>query len=530
MTRTMLCCIGLAALPASLQAADTSDAAPPVECHAAIARVTTDADWPGYLVTENGAEACVPFTPTGLLPPDGYQGDFYIDEFTDAKIRAAWAECQAKGAECVDAEMPAITGQGGENTFRNTGAVDPHGLIDPLADAVDLTQVRRPGWFGKAPYNEPIATAEDRTYTVEVEVASEPNEHEFLGVPRDKTWGLRGWYLEGAGVESADGETERALVILVAGRTIETTAMQHPDDVLFTRNAETGEYESVAYPTERSEKWGTPAWRGYLLALNEAGFDVLTLDKRGHGISGGLNGSNNALMARDLFTALNAFDSGEGLRLVAPDGQVLAGADAAGVLLGGRPSAEIPLIFAGPSQGAMVVAFAMHDAVVGDCSFDAAETVCGPKRDVNVKAGMLLAEFAKGPGYAPARVNREGAFRSDYHIAYLPTSEIMAHIGEWPATFIGRGLWDVAGGLEGTLDLYNRAAAPKELVVVRAPHSEVEFGAENIAFMQDRMVAFAKAVMRGEDQIPGAAEFGDLRELVLTAPPHWAPGSGPEAE
>ncbi|MFD1797385.1 lysophospholipase [Paracoccus aurantiacus] len=523
---TALCCLGTG-LPLAGWAEDVSPAAPAVECHSAIPRVSKQEEWPGYLDRTEGSETCIPFTPTGLLPPAGYAGDFYVDEFTDAKIRKAWADCKAQGAACLDSEMAVIEGQGGENVFRNTGSVDPNGRIDPLAGNIDLTQVRRPAYFGQPPYNEPIAAVEGRTYTVEVTVASEPNEHKYMDVPEDQTWRLRGWYIEGDGVENAEGRVQRALIVLVAGRTIETTAMQHPDDMPYTRDAATGEYVDVTFPTERSEKWGTPAWRGYILALNEAGFDVLTLDKRGHGISGGRQASNNALMARDLFAALEEFDSGAGLRLVNPAGDVLAGPDAAGILLGGQKSSEIPLIFAGPSQGAMVVAFAMHDALVGDCSFDAVETVCGPKRDVNVKAGMLLAEFAKGPGYAPARAIREGAFRSDYDIAYLPTSEIMQHIGEWPATFIGRGLWDVAGGLEGTLDLYRRAGAPKELVVVRGPHSEVEYGEPNIKFMQQRMVAFATAVMKGNKTIPGAATFSDLRELVLSAPADWAPTSDP---
>ncbi len=46
------------------------------------------------------------------------------------------------------------------------------------------------------------------------------------------------------------------------------------------------------YPNATSEKWGLGHWRGYLHALNQAGFDVLTLDKRAHGISGGLNTAN----------------------------------------------------------------------------------------------------------------------------------------------------------------------------------------------------------------------------------------------
>ncbi|GGL81513.1 alpha/beta hydrolase [Wenxinia marina] len=265
-------------------------------------------------------------------------------------------------------------------------------------------------------------------------------------------------------------------------------------------------------------------WRDYILAMNEAGFDVLSLDKRGHGISGGLQGSNNAEMARDIFRALDALETGENLRLVTPEGDLLAGADAGGLLLAGQPASDIPVILAGPSQGSMVVAFAMH---VGDCAFDSAEPECGPTRDYDVRAGMLLAEFVKGPGYVPERLIREGAFRQDYGIAYLPTSEVLDTIDQWPATFIGRGLWDTSGGLEGTLDLFERASAPKELVVVRGPHSEIQYGDENIDYMQERMAAFARAVIAGETDIPGAAEFGDLRELVLTSPPFWDPANDP---
>lgn len=520
-----------AILAATLSAAAAnevvSDAAPPVECLADVAYDRNLTDWPGYVVTENGDEHCLPFTPTELLPPVDYSGDFYVDEFTDAKVRAAWQDCEAQGEACIEAQRPILESQGRENVFRLTGSIESEGRIDPLADDIDLTTIRRPAFFGRAPYQEAIASTEGRTWTVEVEVPSEANEHEFMQVPEGQIWRLRGWYIEGEGVKAASGETERALIVLVGGRTIETTALQHPDDPLYEMDPGTGSYTPVSYPNDRTEKWGLRSWRSYIFALNEAGFDVLTLDKRGHGISGGLNGSNNVEMSRDIFRSLAALETGNGLRLLSPDGETLSGPAAAGQLLAGQPASEIPLILAGPSQGSMVVAFAMHAAVVGDCSFDAVETVCGEPRDANLRAGMLLAEFAKGPGYAPSRMIREGAFRDVYHIAYLPTSEIMAGVGQWPATFIGRGLWDFSGGLEGTLDLYRRAAEPKELVVVRGPHSENEYGDENVAHMQARMVVFAEAVMRGEQTIPGAARFDDLKELVLTSPPYWEPSNAP---
>ena len=142
----------------------------------------------------------------------------------------------------------------------------------------------------------------------------------------------------------------------------------------------------------------------------------------------------------------------------------------------------------------------------------AARVVLQLRADLASRTGVLVEEVDLGGGYG---------------IAYLPTSEILAHVGEWPATFIGRGLWDFSGGLEGTLDLYERASEPKELVVVRGPHSEIRYGAENVRHMQERMAAFATAVMKGEERIPGAASFSDLRELVVGSPPHWEPSNDP---
>ena len=513
--------------PTMAQDVDVSAAAPPVECHADIVYDQNATGWPGYRTTEGGKTVCLPFTATGILPPEGHDGDYYVDEFTDAKVRAAWAACQAEGASCTDVEKPAIEGQGLENTFRKTGAVDTAGKFDPDLPDVDLRLIRRPAYFARAPYDEAIAAAEPRTYTVDVEVASEPNEHEHLQVPEDQMWHLRGWYLVGEGVENASGETERALIVMVGGRTIETTAIDDPSDAGYEIDPATGEFTELVYPNATSEQAGVGVWREYLRVLNEAGFDVLTLDKRGHGISGGRQASNNAQMARDVFTVLDALESGEGLRLLTPGGEELAGDAAAGVLLDGRKASEVPLILGGSSQGSMVVSFAMHAAVVGDCAFDGPEPDCGAPLDHDVRAALLLAEFAKGPGYVQARAIREGAFRDDYGIAYLPTSEILANVERWPATFIARGLWDFSGGLEGTLDLYRRASEPKELVVVRGPHSEIRYGTENVRHVQERMAAFATAVMKGEERIPGAAAFGDLKELVLSAPPHWEPSNDP---
>jgi hypothetical protein len=34
--------------------------------------------------------------PVTIQPPLGYRGDFYVDEFTDAKIKQAWQELKER--------------------------------------------------------------------------------------------------------------------------------------------------------------------------------------------------------------------------------------------------------------------------------------------------------------------------------------------------------------------------------------------------------------------------------------------------
>jgi hypothetical protein len=53
--------------------------------------------WYGYMPAFKDAKGVsIPFLPTTIRPPFGYRGDFYVDEFTDAKIKQAWQELKAK--------------------------------------------------------------------------------------------------------------------------------------------------------------------------------------------------------------------------------------------------------------------------------------------------------------------------------------------------------------------------------------------------------------------------------------------------
>jgi pimeloyl-ACP methyl ester carboxylesterase len=509
-----------------------SPGAPSVECTVKV-HYDANAVLPGYFVDDPGGRVCVPFTYRAQFPPPDSRGDYVVEAFTDARIKAKYEACR-RDPSCrarlnrPDSrpfiEVP--------HEFRVTGTVDPVGKIDPHG-AVDLRKIRRPAYFGQPRFREPIAEADARTYTVEFLVPAEA--YERLHMKRTGPVPLRGWYLEGAGVQNDRGEATRALVILVGGRSIETTAMQSPDERLYEYAETRGGYFPRTFPTATSEKWGVRQWRNYVYALNRVGFDVLTFDKRGHGISDGYNDSNTIEQARDMLRALDALETGDGVRLLSPTGELIEGRAAGRRLLAGRPAKEIPVLLGGPSQGSMTTVWAMHQNFIEDCAYDLPKARCGPARGYNVRGAILLAPFESGLGARPAPTDieagvlAEARLRIEQNIVMLPTSEPLAHIDKWPAVFFGRGLWDFAEPLEATYDAYTRVRGLKELAVVRGPHSENEYGPENVQHMTERVVAFARAAVLGLREVPGAARFTDIKSLVASSPPWWEPSNVPPA-
>lgn len=515
------------------QAADStptyvSPGTPPVEC---VTRVNSagDAQLPGYFVSDASGKVCVPFTYRSHFAPQGYKGDYFVTEFTDAKIKAKYQACK-KDQACSDklSKIPDFLQLPHE--FRVTGSVDPVGKIDPHG-TVDLKQIRRPSYFGKAPYRESIGEADGRTYTVEFLVPREA--YERIHMKRSGSVALRGWYLEGAGVQGAGGGKTRALVILIAGRSIETTAMQAADETLHDYDKAKEKYVARTFPNATTEKWGTRGWRSYIYELNRAGFDVLTFDKRGHGISGGYNDANTLEQGRDMWRALDALETGVDVRALSPAGELLEGGAVRGRFLAGMKAKQIPVILGGSSQGSMTTTWAMQQSLVEDCTYDLPEVRCSPARRYNIKGALLLASFegALGNRAAPTDVDAvvlaEARSRLERNVVMMPTSEPLANIDKWPAVFFGRGLWDFGQALEATLDSYRRVTGLKEFVVVRGPHSEIEFGDKNIEHMAKRMVAFSKAAVLGQREVPGAARFQDLKSLVASSIPYWDPISDP---
>jgi hypothetical protein len=492
-------------------------------------------NWNAYLPAYKDTNGIsIPFKPTSILPPIGYRGDFYVDEFTDTKIKQAWQELKVKDPEAAKKILAGVSGNTDETapgTFRKTGSLDSKGVVNGNDD-LKLTDIRRPAFFGQAPYFEDIAKLEKSTYTVEFTVPRGPYEQLQLKITDPVK--LRGWFIKGKGVPDTQGKKLHALVIYIDGCSYQFFAIQHPDAPLYMYNVQTKQDEFVAYPNKnfQSEIWGIRANRQYLYRFNQAGFDVLMVDKRGHGISGGINAYDSAEMAEDIFRMLDQLESGNGLTLLAPTGQLLRGKETAGLLLHGLSAKKVPVIVGGESQGSMVTCFAMQKNFVGWTAFNEPCQKFSPAEKYNIKGALLLGDFAGGFGYVDNSdfrglwgVYREAAYRVEKNTMKQPSSEILANIYKWPAVFFGKGLWDHYQSAEGTYEAYRRAKGFKELVFLRGPHGSMWAGTKNAAYMINKMTEFAvRVVVNPDKKYPEPKSF---KEAVLNSPPYWEPTSRP---
>jgi pimeloyl-ACP methyl ester carboxylesterase len=538
MSRAAGCILTVMAMLAGCSNAPPREAraAPPTDC---TARVGADrnAELPGYsLPSASGATVCVPLLLSANRPPKDYAGnDFHVDEFTDAKLKARWSACKADAAcfRRIDAQMQRWLPPNKERATRSTGVVDPSGRIDPDGQ-VDLQQIRRPAFFAKAPYNESIAEAEPRTYMVEFSAPRDTFER--IDLKMQDTIKLRGWYIEGSGVDDGKGGKLRALVIMASGGGGQLTAIQHPDEKSYRVDPATGKTVGIAFPNATTETMGQRWWRENLHALNQAGFDVLSYDRRGEGLSGGFSDTHTLEQGEDVFRVLEQLESGRGMRMLTPSGQLLESSAAGGRLLAGMKANRIPIILGGYSRGSMSTAWAMTKNFVESCSYDMPSVRCAlPKGLKNIKGAILLASFASGAGYVPTSPDLAdrnlfaAGMTAEHHIVFYPSSATLAGMDKWPAAFFGKGLWDRAESVEGTIAAYDRIRGPKEIVVARGPHSMETWAPADLRYLQERMVAFAKLVITDGTRVPDAKPWSDLKSLVATTPDSWEPSSLPPA-
>jgi pimeloyl-ACP methyl ester carboxylesterase len=537
----------LAAQPQAAMAgaarAETPAPAPPFECHAKVG-YDRDLVLPGYILpTAAGARTCVPFTSARFHPPAGYRGDYYVAEFTDAKLRERWEACK-RDADCRKRVYDQVLKRHPPN--REYNLKDPHGRfllgkVEEKGADTDLSTVRRPGFFARAPYNEPVAEVDSRTFVVEFTTELEPYERLRQHMTGDVK--LRGWYIRGAGVDDGKGHKVRALIVMSGGGGDRVTAIDDPSDRAYVVDPKTGEtIPNDDWPNATTGVKGEAAWREVWRRLNAEGFDVLAMDRRGVGVSGGYSDTNTLQQGRDLLRVIGELRTGQGMRALSPDGKLSAGHEAAAMVHGGAPDAGLPVMFMGSSRGTMASGWAMTDNFDKDCSYDLPKIACAPAHhDPHVKGAILVAEFSSGVGYLPAETTPKddgrgpgrdrglfiGGIEVENNIVFFPSSAILAGIGKWPSAFFARGLWCYADGLEGTMDSYARVRGPKDLVVVRGPHPFETWPAEEKARVEDRIIAYARTVVLGGKDVPGRRPWSDMKELVATSGDVWEPSTHP---
>lgn len=517
-------------------------AVPPFECEA---RVGYDRDLvlPGYLLpTSAGARTCIPFTSTAAHAPAGYKGDYYVDEFSDAKLRERWQACKADKA-CYDRVYKQVMARHPPNKEYNDA--DPRhrfllGKVEEKGGDTDLKTVRRPAFFAAAPYNEPIAAADASTYIVEFTAPAEPYERLHKNLSDDIR--LRGWYIRGAGVDDGKGGKRRALIVMSGGGGDRVTAVDDPADTLYSIDAKTGESVLNNYPSKTTGAKGQAAWRRVQHSLHQAGFDVLAFDRRGIGVSGGYSDTNTLQQGRDLLAILASLRTGKGMRALTPNGDLQQGRAAASALRGGTPDTGLPVLLLGNSRGTMATSWAMTMNFDKDCSYDLPAIACKPAAgDRTIKGAILVAEFSAGAGHVPAQTSAVddgrgpgkdrglfiGGIEVEHNIVFFPSSATLAGISKWPSAFFARGLWCYASGLEGTIDSYRRVKGLKDLVVVRAPHPYETWPEQEQKRMQERMIAYAQAVVLGRSEIPGRRTWSNMKELVATSGDVWEPSTHP---
>lgn len=538
----IVACGALFAAPSHPEPRQERPFEPPAECRAPVG-YDRDASLPGYLLpTSAGPRTCIPFSSVGARPPEGYKGDYYVDEFSDARLRERWARCK-QSDDCRTRISRVLNARRPPN--KEFGTTDPHqrDLLGKVAEGeTDLRVVRRPAFFARAPYNEPIARAEPRTYTVEFLAPRDP--YERLHKAMTGTVRLRGWYIRADGLDDGKGGKRRALVVMTAGGGGRIAAISHPADRLYSFNPD-GTTSINDFPNQTSAATGQDLWRRTAMAFHEAGFDVLLYDRRGVGISDGYSDTNTLQQGRDLLMIVASLRSGEGLRALSPGGKRLTGRAAAAELRGGDPIEGLPVILMGNSRGTMSTGWAMTINFDRDCTYDLPEISCGPPRgDRQIKGALLLAEFTSGPGFVmdePSDADERrglgrdrplfvGANQVEQNLVFFPSSAILAGIHKWPSVFFARGLWDYAAALQGTVESYRRVGGLKELVVVRAPHPYEVWPEPEQRRVQDRMVKFATAVILQRPEVPGGRAWTDMKQLVATAADLWEPSTKPTVQ
>jgi hypothetical protein len=476
-------------------------------------------------------------------PPKGYRGDFYVAEFSDSLLRKHWEACRKQAAcrERIEKQVSKRRPPNKEHFLKDPRSRYLLGKIDEKGAQTDLSTIRRPGFFARAPYREPIAAADADTYIVEFTAPRDP--YERLQMHMTGTVQIRGWYIRGSGISDGKGGRVRALIVANGGGGDRIAAIDDPRDVAYVIDPGSGKtIPDDSWPNATTGAQGMRHWREVWFRLHQAGFDVLAMDRRGVGISGGYDDEDTLQQGRDILGIVAALRSGKGMRALGPSGHLSRGRDAAVMARGGPSSVGLPVFLLGSSRGTMASGWAMTINFAEDCTYDLPTIRCLPAhRDPTVRGAILIADFSSGIGYLESQTSSKndgrgagrdralfmGAMEEQDSIVFFPSSAILAGIHAWPSAFFARGLWCYADGLEGELDSYSRVKGLKDLFVVRGPHAFATWPAVEQLHTTQHMIAYARAVVLGEKGIPGLRPWSNMKQLVETSDDVWEASTHP---
>jgi hypothetical protein len=212
-----------------------------------------------------------------------------------------------------------------ERSTRVSGVVDPVGKIDSDGE-VNLRESVVRVFLRKSALQRTGCRSRCAPHVVEFTMPRDPVERLKLNMTGEIK--LRGWYVEGVGVDDGRSGRTRTLVIMSPGGGSQFTAIRHPADVAVSIDPATRCATEVRYPNATTEGFGMRTWRDYLYALNLAGFDVLAYERRGEGLSDGFSDTNTLEQSEDIFRVLEQMETGRGIRLLTAKGECLDGTSA----------------------------------------------------------------------------------------------------------------------------------------------------------------------------------------------------------
>jgi len=508
-------------------------------------------------------DECVPVAVPVLTPPVGYEGDYYVEAFTDAEIRnqdlppgalpAGYARSIMNATYRVtipqmiaseEISQPGVAKElllspdlytetkpkkKGEYALSNSGTLThyefPEGSGQFVKAHVPSLATCRfvpfegggfkgeanpdywphywPGFFSLDLMRTPSFFGDEGISTLESRTFrvefTVPN-YTYPGPEQSGAVKIRAWYIRHPDRDGADS-TEVPLIVVTHGGSGEVSM----NPVL--------PYPDVA-----------KRYREVAFEMADVG-DVLYWDRRGAGVSEGAVSLDNDINAGDVFEMLEQLHTGfdpEGvpLKIITPDGVTLTGEEAASEMGLPGTAKDTRFLHVGGSLGSLIGAKVATlwatDAYYGQYDFR------GLVNWMDVSSQGGFSTFVDSRWVVdgtvvqyPIWIAAEKHLRNTYGASYLPDSSALASVGEWPALFTSGGIQDYSyTAPAGLVEFYNRAWGLKRIRLIVGGHGTPSYPAGEWELLLDDMVDFARTAAA---MPPGVENSGQQTQLKKEA-------------